>query len=86
MTNPRNTVFYVGVTNDIEKRVNQHKMRSDIDSFTAHYNLSKLVYLEETNNVNAAIAREKQIKGWVRKRKKDLIESVNPEWKDLMPS
>ncbi|MBI2831532.1 MAG: GIY-YIG nuclease family protein [Chloroflexi bacterium] len=81
MTNPARTL-YTGVTNNLERRVYQHKMKL-ASGFTARYDLSLLAYYEVTPDVLSAIAREKQIKGWLRKRKVALIESLNPEWKDL---
>jgi putative endonuclease len=74
--------LYVGVTNDLMKRIYQHKSKVT-DSFTAKYNITGLVYFEETENVRAAIAREKELKGWVRARKIELIETSNPRWEDL---
>ncbi len=82
LTNWNNKVLYVGVTNNLIRRVYEHKNKL-IDGFTKKYNLNKLVYFEEFNNVNDAIAAEKKIKGWLRIKKIKLIESVNPEWKDL---
>jgi putative endonuclease len=82
LTNRRHGVLYTGVTNDLERRIYEHKCKL-ILGFASKYNLRKLVYFEETTDVNAAIAREKQIKGWLRKKKVALIESMNPEWKDL---
>ncbi len=81
MTNPSRTL-YVGVTNDLERRVYQHKQKQ-IPGFTAKYNITQLVYCEETGDVLAAIAREKTIKGWLRAKKIALVESVNPQWQDL---
>jgi len=66
----------------LERRVYEHKHKL-IPSFTSKYNITKLVYYEEGNDVNAALVREKQIKGWLRSKKIALIESVNPEWRDL---
>ena len=83
MTNKHNTVLYTGVTNELERRVWQHKHKVNPRSFTARYNICKLVYYEWFKDINAAIAREKQIKGWLRAKKIALIESKNPEWKDL---
>ena len=83
MTNWNNRVLYIGVTGNIERRVYEHK-NGIIDGFTKEYNLHKLVYCECTNDVRAAIAREKQLKGWRREKKNALVNSVNPEWKDLM--
>jgi len=81
MTN-RSRTLYTGVTNNLTRRVFEHKHHL-IDGFTKKYNITKLVYYEETNDVREAIAREKQIKGWLRKKKIALIESINAEWKDL---
>ena len=83
MTNKNRNVLYVGVTNDLIKRVFEHKHHLDKGSFTARYNVEKLVYFEMTSDVKAAIEREKQIKGWNRKRKNQLVESMNPVLKDL---
>ena len=79
MTNDRHTVLYTGVTND---RVGEHRTKL-VRGFTARYNADKLVYYEEINDANAAIAREKQIKGGSRRRKVALIDSINPDWRDL---
>jgi putative endonuclease len=82
LTNARNTVLYVGVTNNIFRRVNEHK--SGVGSlFTKKYKTYKLIYCEVTNNIHIAIRREKQLKAGSRERKIALIESVNPEWRDL---
>jgi putative endonuclease len=81
MTNQTKTL-YTGVTNDLLKRVYEHKLKS-IPGFTARYNITKLVYYESTTDIYSAIAREKQIKGWLRVKKINLIESSNPEWLDL---
>lgn len=83
-TNKWNTVLYTGVTNCIERRIFEHEMQVDPDSFTAKYNVCKLVYVETTPYINNAIAREKQIKGWTRARKIEAIETANPEWNDLL--
>ena len=83
LTNTHKTVLYTGVTNDLIRRVFEHKNHLDKGSFTARYNVEYLVYYEETSDVEAAIEREKQIKGWNRKRKNKLIESKNPNWEDL---
>ena len=83
LTNATKSVLYTGVTNDLVKRVYEHKQHLDKGSFTAQYNVEYLVYFEATDNPIAAIEREKQIKGWNRKRKNKLMESKNPEWKDL---
>ncbi len=81
MTNKSRTL-YTGVTNDLERRVYEHKQKL-VPGFTAKYNTTRLVYFEVTQDVQAAIAREKQIKGWLRRKKISLIESLNSEWKDL---
>ena len=81
MTNKSGTL-YTGVTNNLEKRVYEHKHHL-VNGFTKKYRIDKLVYFEETNDINVAISREKQIKGWLRKKKIALIESMNPGWKDL---
>jgi len=81
MTNHSGTL-YTGVTNDLERRVFEHKHKL-VPGFTSKYNITKLVYYEEGNDVNVALTREKQIKGWLRAKKIALIESVNPEWRDL---
>ena len=83
LTNRNNTVLYTGVTRDLIRRVYEHKNNTDPNSFTAKYKVHKLVYFEETNDVKAAIEREKQIKSWNRKHKNKLIESKNPNWIDL---
>ena len=83
LSNTHKTVIYTGVTNNLARRVYEHKQHLDKKSFTSQYNVEHLVYYEVTDNPEAAIAREKQIKGWNRKRKEKLIESKNPEWVDL---
>jgi putative endonuclease len=75
-------VLYTGVTNDLIRRVYEHRHKL-VDGFTKKYNVAKLVYYESTTDVESAIAREKQIKGWTRIKKVDLIESMNPYWEDL---
>ena len=82
VTNRHNTVLYTGVTNDLRRRVYEHKEGLG-GGFTSRYNVGKLVYYEVTGDVHAAIAREKQIKGGSRTKKIDLIERMNPEWKDF---
>ena len=82
LTNWNNKVIYVGVTRDLARRLYEHQQKL-LAGFTKKYNLTKLVYFEETNDVYAAIAREKQIKGWLRSKKDQLIESINPNWDDL---
>ena len=83
LTNNKGNVLYTGVTNDLIKRIYEHKQHFDKGSFTARYNVEKLVYYEETTDVLSAIEREKQIKGWNRKRKNKLVESKNPNWNEL---
>ncbi len=82
-TNYENTVLYTGVTNDIERRMYEHKNKL-IQGFTSKYNVKKLVYFEEFSDINEAIAGEKKIKGWTRKKKLDLIKKDNPDFKDLL--
>jgi putative endonuclease len=74
--------LYIGVTNDLERRVAQHK-RHEVEGFTSRYSIDQLVYYEETDDVYAAISREKQLKGWMRIRKIQLGQDMNPEWHDL---
>ena len=83
LTNVKNTVLYTGVTNNLGRRIVEHKAKLNPTCFTAKYNVNKLVYYEATSNVEAAIAREKQIKSGSRARKIQLIEQSNPQWKDL---
>ncbi len=78
----RSRVLYTGVTNDLNRRIGEHK-DGLIPGFTKKYRVHVLVYYESTTDVRAAIAREKQIKRWRREKKVRLIESLNPEWKDL---
>lgn len=82
MTNKGNTVLYTGVTNDLRRRVFEHK-NGLVPGFTNEYRISRLVYFERFEDVNDAIAREKQIKGGSRRKKVDLIEGINRGWKDL---
>ena len=82
LTNATNTVLYTGVTNDLKRRVHEHKEMKR-EGFTKRYKCGKLVYCEHTGNINSAIAREKQIKAGSRKRKIALINSMNPNWLDL---
>jgi len=82
MTNKNNTVLYTGVTNDLKRRVYEHKEKL-IDGFTKKYNVNKLVYFKFTSDINSAIQREKQIKAGSRQKKIDLINSINKDWKDL---
>ncbi|NUM48842.1 MAG: GIY-YIG nuclease family protein [Anaerolineales bacterium] len=82
LTNWNDQVMYIGMTNDLKRRVYQHKNKL-VEGFTEKYNVHKLVYYEETSDVKAAIAREKEIKKWRREKKNNLVNSKNPEWKDL---
>jgi putative endonuclease len=82
LTNDRHTVLYTGITNDLLRRVGQHRAKQ-VQGFTARYNVDRLVYFEEFSDANAAIAREKQIKAGSRKRKVALIDRMNPDWRDL---
>ena len=81
VTNKSGTL-YIGVTNSLEHRLHQHKAKLN-KGFTNKYNIKKLVYFEETDDIAAAIAREKQLKKWSRKKKIALIETLNPKWLDL---
>ena len=85
LSSPTNVTIYTGVTNDLIRRVYEHKNHLDPTSFTAKYNVNKLVYYDMCGDVNAAIAREKQIKGWTRAKKNALVEAMNPDWQDLYP-
>ena len=80
--NQHNNVMYVGVTNNLVRRMFEHRSGT-IDGFTKRYNINKLVYFEQTSDVIAAISREKEIKKWRREKKDLLVKSVNPEWADL---
>ena len=82
LTNWNNKVIYVGVTNNIERRIYEHQNKL-VKGFTEKYNVNKLVYFEETEDVNSAITREKEIKKWRREKKDRLVNQVNPTWKDL---
>lgn len=82
LTNKYNTVLYTGVTNNLEKRLYQHKEKL-IDGFTKKYNINKLVYFEYTSDVLSAINREKELKKLSRVNKEKLIEKINPNWEDL---
>jgi|GEM_PF-1799330 len=89
LTNHSNSVLYTGVTNNLERRLYEHKNNllcnntQNPSTFTKRYNCYKLVFLEQTTCVYSAIAREKQIKGWTRQKKNNLVETLNPEWDDL---
>ena len=86
LSNNHKNVIYTGVTNDLIRRVYEHKNHLDKGSFTSRYNVENLVYYETTTDIDSAITREKQIKGWNRKRKEKLIEANNPDWNDLYES
>ena len=85
LTNRNNKVIYVGVTNDLERRTYEHKNKL-LKGFTEKYHVNKLVYFEETSDVMAALAREKEIKKWRREKKNNLVLKINPEWRDLSES
>ncbi|MDD5341782.1 MAG: GIY-YIG nuclease family protein [Patescibacteria group bacterium] len=82
LASQRNGTLYIGVTNNLERRIFEHKTKFN-KGFTEKYNVSKLVYFEETNEIGEAIRREKQLKGWNREWKLVLIENANPNWHDL---
>jgi len=82
ITNKTNKVLYIGVTSNLEKRVYQHKIKA-YKGFTEKYNCNKLIYFEVFTDINQAITREKQLKKGNRKRKNDLVDSMNPKWLDL---
>ena len=86
MTNQYRNVLYTGVTNDLARRVYEHRNHLIKDSFTARYHVTKLVYFEATEDIKSALEREKQIKSWKRARKDALVESQNPTWEDQYPS
>lgn len=85
LTNCNNKVLYIGVTNDLRRRINEHKSGQN-DGFTKKYRVHKLVYFEEYSDIKRAIAREKQLKHWIRAKKVALIEALNPDWNDLSES
>ena len=78
-----NYSVYIGVTNNLIRRVYEHKNHADPKSFTSQYNVQKLVYFEQTADIRTALEREKQLKGWRRSKKNALIEATNPHWDDL---
>jgi putative endonuclease len=82
LTNRTNRVLYIGVTNNLERRIFEHKNKL-VEGFTKKYNLNKLVYYEATNDIDGALEREKQLKNWHRDWKINLINRSNPAWKDL---
>ncbi|MBA2657206.1 MAG: GIY-YIG nuclease family protein [Tatlockia sp.] len=85
LTNKYKKVLYTGVTTDLIRRIYEHKNKL-APGFTQKYNVDQLVYYEVYKNISVAIEREKQIKGWSRKKKDELVNSLNPEWNDLYPS
>lgn len=85
MSSTSNYTIYTGVTNDLVRRVYEHRTGADPDGFTTKYAVKKLVYYESTRDVLSAIEREKQIKSWSRKKKNTLIAGINPAWRDLYP-
>jgi putative endonuclease len=82
LTNWNQRVMYVGVTSDLKRRIHEHQNKL-VKGFTEKYNVNKLVYYEQTNDVITALAREKEIKKWRRQKKDNLVVSVNPQWQDL---
>ena len=85
MSSTSNYTIYIGVTNNLVRRVYEHRTGADPDGFTTKYAVKKLVYYESTHDVLSAIEREKQIKSWSRKKKNTLIAGINPAWRDLYP-
>ncbi len=85
MTNRSRVVLYTGITNSLERRVSEHQ-RGEIEGFTQMYKLDHLVYYESYDDPRDAIAREKEIKGWRRSKKNELLETLNPRWADLSPT
>ena len=82
ITNKQNRTLYIGMTNNLERRMSEHK-RGEIEGFSQRYRLTRLVWFEHFRDVDAAIAREKQLKGWLRAKKIALVEKENPRWFDL---
>ena len=82
LTNWNNHVMYVGVTNNLQRRIYEHKEKL-IDGFTSKYNVNKLVYYQETTDIKCAISREKELKGWRRSKKDALVVTMNQNWEDL---
>ena len=85
MSSTSNYTIYTGVTNNLVRRVYEHRTGADPDGFTTKYAVKKLLYYESTHDVLSAIEREKQIKSWSRKKKNTLIAGINPAWRDLYP-
>jgi len=84
LSNRKRTVLYTGLTNSLERRIHQHRMGAQ-NGFTKRYNCNRLLYYEHFTEIESAIAREKEIKKWFRRRKDALIRSINPEFRDLAP-
>ena len=82
LTNQYDNVMYIGVTNNLQRRLYEHK-KELVEGFTKKYHVHKLVYFEQTPDVRAALEREKQLKGWTRAKKNALVETINPQWRDL---
>jgi putative endonuclease len=82
LTNKKKTVLYIGVTNSLARRVEQHQTKQ-VPGFTSKYNLTHLIFYESFSDIRDAIAREKQLKGWRREKKEELIATVNPDWNDV---
>ena len=85
LTSNNGRAMYIGFSNNLERRIQEHKSGL-IEGFTKKYNVHRLVYYEYFEDASAAIAREKELKGWKRERKNALVESVNPEWKEILLS
>jgi len=85
LTNDRKHVLYTGVTDDLNRRVNEHRTHVDPQSFTARYDIGTLIYYEEYGSIRDALEREKQIKSWRRAKKMTMITEFNPRWEELMP-
>ena len=85
MTSSSLSTMYIGVTNDLGRRVTEHRLGKG-GEFVKQYRVTKLVYAKEFEQIEEAIAREKQLKGWKRIRKNELVRAANPEWNDLMPA
>lgn len=86
LANASNVAIYVGVTNDLVRRISEHRAHINPNRYTTRYDITKLVYFEETPSPYEAISREKQLKGWPRSRKNDLVSKQNPHWTDLYPN
>lgn len=85
LSNSTHTAIYVGVTNNLLRRVDEHRRHVYPKSFTAKYQITRLVYFESFEDVRTAISREKQLKSWSRRKKNELIDDFNPKWRDLFP-